>query len=233
MPLPSSLVGASTAPMEHQVDARWLMAYAAALGDFNPRYMDTAGHNIVAHPLFPVCPEWPVILSIRDVPGMSAMRPEESARGVHAAHDLHLYRPIVAGDRLVTQGTLIGVRAIRPGAAYIMRLDTTCANTSELVARTYQTGIYRNVDVDGGDAMSEDPPALPELARLTPGAANTRSMEIPISAGAAHTYTECARIWNPIHTDRAVALAAGSAGYHPAWHRHPGAGRQSRGQSIL
>lgn len=26
---------------------------------------------------------------------------------------------------------------------------------------------------------------------------------------AAHVYTECARIFNPIHTDRAVALAAG------------------------
>ena len=25
----------------------------------------------------------------------------------------------------------------------------------------------------------------------------------------AHTYSECARIWNPVHTDRAVALAAG------------------------
>jgi acyl dehydratase len=25
----------------------------------------------------------------------------------------------------------------------------------------------------------------------------------------AHVYTECARIWNPIHTDRAAALAAG------------------------
>ena len=28
-------------------------------------------------------------------------------------------------------------------------------------------------------------------------------------SGAAHVYTECARIFNPIHTDRAVALAAG------------------------
>ena len=34
-------------------------------------------------------------------------------------------------------------------------------------------------------------------------------VEIPVPAGAAHTYTECARIWNPIHTDKAVALAAG------------------------
>ena len=32
---------------------------------------------------------------------------------------------------------------------------------------------------------------------------------VDLAAGAAHTYTECARIWNPIHTDRAIARAAG------------------------
>src|SRR4030095_16423643 len=31
----------------------------------------------------------------------------------------------------------------------------------------------------------------------------------PARACLAHTYTECARIWNPIHTDRAVARSAG------------------------
>jgi acyl dehydratase len=35
---------------------------------------------------------------------------------------------------------------------------------------------------------------------------------IPISAGAAHIYTECARIWNPIHTDIAIATKAGLPG---------------------
>ncbi|MDH3683136.1 MAG: MaoC/PaaZ C-terminal domain-containing protein, partial [Acidimicrobiia bacterium] len=39
------------------------------------------------------------------------------------------------------------------------------------------------------------------------GEALVESVALP--AGAAHTYTECARIWNPIHTDKAVALAAG------------------------
>src|SRR5438270_7090690 len=34
-------------------------------------------------------------------------------------------------------------------------------------------------------------------------------MRVPVSAVAAHVYTECARIWNPIHTDAAVAAAAG------------------------
>ena len=33
-----------------------------------------------------------------------------------------------------------------------------------------------------------------------------------ISAGAAHVYTECARIWNPIHTDPAVAEQYGLPG---------------------
>jgi acyl dehydratase len=33
------------------------------------------------------------------------------------------------------------------------------------------------------------------------------ALEIP--ANAAHVYTECARIWNPIHTDRKAAIDAG------------------------
>jgi acyl dehydratase len=32
---------------------------------------------------------------------------------------------------------------------------------------------------------------------------------VPTDRGLCHTYTECARIWNPIHTERAVALRAG------------------------
>jgi len=32
---------------------------------------------------------------------------------------------------------------------------------------------------------------------------------VTIAPTLAHVYSECARIWNPIHTDRAVARAAG------------------------
>ena len=35
-------------------------------------------------------------------------------------------------------------------------------------------------------------------------------VEVPYHLG--HVYTECARIWNPIHTDLAVARAAGLPG---------------------
>jgi acyl dehydratase len=47
-------------------------------------------------------------------------------------------------------------------------------------------------------------------AAPTPGADG--DARIALSATAAHVYTECARIWNPIHTDPAVAQRAGLPG---------------------
>ena len=35
MPLSTETIGTQTQTVEHQVDARWLMAYAASLGDLN------------------------------------------------------------------------------------------------------------------------------------------------------------------------------------------------------
>ena len=199
------MVGESTTATTHDVDARWIMAYAAGLGDLNPRYMDTQNNALVAHPVFPVCLEWPVILSSRHVRGYEMLTRAESARGVHAAHDLHLYRPIRAGEKLTTQATIIGLQQIKPGAAQTTRLDTV-DETGALVCRTYQLGISRNVDVIGSPVAAEVPPALPQLRDPTKEVAR---FSIPLAAGAAHVYTECARIWNPIHSDRAVAIAAG------------------------
>jgi acyl dehydratase len=48
----------------------------------------------------------------------------------------------------------------------------------------------------------------PDAERPLPGAP-AWTAAVSVAAGLAHTYTECARIWNPIHTDRAVARAAG------------------------
>lgn len=207
MPLHTSMVGSRTTPITHDVDDRWLMAYAAGLHDLNPRYLDTQAHIVCAHPVFPVCLEWPAILACRDGVGFESVSDEERARGVHAAHDLHLMRPIRPGDRLSTQLTVIGLNAIRPGAAQLMRIDTRDAS-GELVCRTYQTGISRAVSVLGDAVAGEPAPAWPQ----PPGPASDTPLarhRIEVPAGAAHVYTECARIWNPIHTDRRVALGAG------------------------
>lgn len=38
MPIDSALVGAATGVHRHDVDARWTMAYSAALGDTGPHH---------------------------------------------------------------------------------------------------------------------------------------------------------------------------------------------------
>ena len=114
-------------------------------------------------------------------------------------------RPIAEGETLTTQATVTGMQAIKPGAALTTRLDTRNAD-GELVARTWQLGIARGVAINGAGRASEAPPPRPSLP--SPWGQPQR-FSIPIAANAAHVYTECARIWNPIHTDRRVALAAG------------------------
>lgn len=205
MPLNTRMIGESTAPFIHDVDARWLMAYAAGIGDLNPRYLETQAQTLVAHPMFPVCLEWPAVLAARRLPGYESTTAEEGARGVHAAHDVFIHRPIHAGMRLATRATVVGLEEKAPGAVQTIRLDTVEEASGELVARSFNIGIYRGVDIEGEPRVDDGPP--PPIGAATTGAGANWRLDVP--GNAAHVYTECARIWNPIHTDRAFALAAG------------------------
>lgn len=206
MAIPVSLVGTTAGPLHHDVDERWTMAYSASLGDTDPKYFDTTRPDgIVAHPLFVVCPEWPVIVATREESVAAGVPHDEVITSVHATHDLTIHRLIRPGDRLTTTVETVGLVQKSPGAMSITRLRTVDA-AGEPVATTTQNGIYLGVPLDGDDVPDpEPPPSLGDVERAGAPTEVTRS----IAAGAAHTYTECARIWNPIHTDRAVALKAG------------------------
>ncbi len=205
MPFDTAMVGGSSRAFVNDIDARWLMSYAAGLGDSAPAYFDTEANTVIGHPMFPVCLEWPAILDCASTRGSGSITLDERRRDVHAAHDLHICRAIKAGDQLTTTAIIIGIKKIRPGAAQTIRLDTVAKN-GELVCRTYQLGIKRGVDIIGEASFIEEPPALPTLPISSSG---EKRYAIPISKEAAHVYTECARIWNPVHTDRAIARAAG------------------------
>ncbi|HYA35464.1 MAG TPA: hypothetical protein VEF03_07585, partial [Candidatus Binataceae bacterium] len=63
--------------------------------------MDTRDEkNLVAHPLFPVCFEWPVVVELGRQYDRSGLRADEVVRGVHATHDLIVHRPIRPPERL-------------------------------------------------------------------------------------------------------------------------------------
>jgi acyl dehydratase len=206
--IPAAAVGITVGPREHEIDARWLMAYAAALGESAPEYFDTSRPDgILAHPLFPVCYEWPLALDVR----AKALPDDVAVRGVHATHRLILHRPPRAGDRLSTTATVAALERRTPGAYLVLRMETVDA-AGRPVSTTEYGSLYLGVECD-----APHPAPLPKGERERGTRSPQRrgpgegwwSVDVRIAATLAHVYTECARIWNPIHTDRAVALGAG------------------------
>merc|ERR1712226_1514498 len=81
MPIPASAVGAVfSETIKTYIDTRWILSYAAGIGDHNPAYLDTTrggearrrptndfhgsglqGTGLVAHPVFVWAVEWPVM----------------------------------------------------------------------------------------------------------------------------------------------------------------------------
>ena len=184
----SRIVGSQIEPDEQTVDARWVMAYNAALGELSAE----------PHPLFPVCYEWPATRRLRERAGLAPL----DARLVHAQHDLVVHRKPTT-ERLRVSGQVVAALQKRPGVLVVFRFTTRGADGA-LVTTTDFSALYRGANLDGGDRSIEpvqDPPPLEKRLEL--------AGEIPVAATAAHVYTECARIFNPIHTDVAYARAAG------------------------
>ena len=191
--------------MVSEIDSRWTMAYAAALGDALPCYMDTT-RGVIAHPMFPVCFEWPVQVAMRSLLEKTSLTRDEAMRGVHATHDTVLYRAIRPPARLTTQLTVAGVERRKPGAYLVTRLDTV-DESGQPVCTSWYGAIYRGVEVKGPDAPAKLAP-LPSEPLVEEGEPLSEC-QVDVPAGTAHIYTECARIFNPIHTDASVARAAG------------------------
>ena len=199
-----SIAGTEVGALSTSLDARWLMAYAAALGLDDPRYFDTlAKDGPIAHPLFAVCYEWPAVLALR----AKAVRESWALLGVHSTHHVIIHRPPTVADRLLTRAQIIAVRPSRAGTLVVARLSTVDRNGRPVTTTDYGS-VYRGVATHGDARVQTEP-----LARPTPPASSeTRwSAPVPVSSRVSHVYSECARIWNPIHTDVAVARSAGLA----------------------
>ena len=203
MKISSGILGTAAGPRIQNIDARWLMAYAGALGETAPDYLDTTrAGGLLAHPLFPVCYEWPLAVDLRS----KTLTDEIALRGVHATHDLTIHRRPRAGDRLSTTAAITSVEPRTPGGYVVTRFETLDADGRPVTSTDYGS-LYLGVECERG---STRPSPRPSPQRGDGEVASPDwTTDIAIPANLAHVYTECARIWNPIHTDRAVALAAG------------------------
>ena len=205
MPVNLSGQGARFAPRTVTVSPRQALAYAAAIGCEAPRFLDDAaeqGLEVVA----PYCTslEWLISgdPSSREPLGASAA---ERARVVHASQDSRFHRPLMAGETVTVGGFIAQVQSTRAGALVTSVMTVTGKDPQDQISTSRITSLYRGVATDAPALAPQE--TAPDAATFDQ--AGWTTVEIPVSRGFAHVYTECAQIWNPIHTERRAALAAG------------------------
>lgn len=202
MPLLANAVGTSIGTLDISHDDRWVMGFAAGVPDARPEMFDTAG-GVVVHPLFPVAPEWALITSRQS--GSIGLTDDEARRGIHVGHDLVIEQPLRGVGRLHIEGTLIAVDARRAGATQTA-LFTATDESGSVLWRTRMTSLLLGVALDGEPtSIPIDWPSVPEAPE--DHVVTTRATAVGRTD--AHVYSECARIWNPIHTDVVAARRAG------------------------
>lgn len=203
MPLRESAVGHQLEPITTTFDARWVMAFAAGIPDDRPELYATDG-DLVVHPLFPVAPEWELLSANRSLP--NGMTLDEAKRGVHVGHDMTLRRPLSVGESVTLRASITAVGSRSAGATQ----DTTIVavdSVGEVVWETCFSSLFLGVEFEGSSAgesagsptRGDSPTVIAAIASRT----------LVVRLVDAHIYSECARIWNPIHTDVVAARAAG------------------------
>ncbi len=208
MPIPGSAAGREAGDNIAEATTRRLMAYAVGIGAEDECYFDDM-HRIVGHPAFCVSLEWPVVSSADYLAAIG--RPADAPRGaIHVLQDSRFHRPIRAGEMLRTRARIAQVRQTGAGALVTSLVETLEASTSAPVVTTWNAAMFLRATVSGEPAAGEQPPPLRDVPDVT--AAAPSRLAIETSPGLAHRYSECASIWNPIHTERTAALAMGLPG---------------------
>jgi acyl dehydratase len=188
----ADIVGREARAESVRIDKRWIMAYNAALGEV----------SAAPHPLFPVCYEWDTTRALREATGLQAL----NAQLVHAQHDLVMHRPPRVGETLTTVARVVAAGQRKPGAFVTIRLTARDAKGEPVTTSDYGM-LYRAVSLEGASRSLEELSDPPRHSKVLKSIG-----DVPVAATAAHVYTECARIWNPIHTDPEYARAAGLPG---------------------
>jgi hypothetical protein len=204
MPVRASAVGARFGERTVHVTPRMMLAYSAAIGATCPATFDDANSGaFMAPPQFCVSLEWPTV-SDSGIHALLGMTPQESLQTLHVGQDSFFHQPIVSGQHLKIHGTVMEVRATQSGAISVSKLEIRDLGTGEPVVSSWTTALMRGVAVEGENQCLGQAPGVSGECSNEPEA-----MDIPVARELPHIYSECSGIWNPIHTERKVALSVG------------------------
>lgn len=204
MPLHADAVGRRLPVQVLRVTPRMALAYTAGIGDESACCADDSHAGFIAHPAFCVTPEWRLVVDNR-ARGMG-LTPDEALRGVHAGQNTNFLTPIRPGADIQISGEIVEVRGTRAGGLVRTRLDISDALSGEALSSTLTSALYRGVAVEG---VARAAVPVEDVTEQWSPAGAWRSVTLALDRLFAHRYSECADIWNPIHTERRVARAAG------------------------
>jgi len=203
MPIRATALGQAAGESVAEVTARRTLAYAAGIGAEDACYFDDLREGgVLAPPPFCVSLEWPIVDGPR-CREISGTTPEEAWSGIHVQQDSTFHRPIRPGDRLRTSGRITQIRGTRAGTLMVTRLETTDAASGEPVVTSWFSSIFLRIPLEGDPGTLEAPPVLRTEPAVTVPVEGAAALEIVRRLP--HVYTECAGIWNPIHTERQIA----------------------------
>jgi len=140
-------LGARYGPDKGFVDPDRALAYAAATNDTGAAY----GGGGLVPPLFAVVPTWDTTMAaVHDV-----VPAESMGMLVHLAQDMHFFRPLAAGQQLVTVAEICGIRSRRSGASLHV-VVTSVDEAGDTVLRQFATMFIRGLG--GGESGGDEAP---------------------------------------------------------------------------
>jgi acyl dehydratase len=215
MALSSSIVEATLPSLTHRIDERWLMAFAAGVGDARPELIDTARvGGIIAHPLFAIAIEWPSYVELIQRLIQLGLDPDEGMMATPFDYDLAIHRVVQPDEELQVRMKAIGLRTRRDGVVLTVR--TTIVDREErIVSSSKVRMLFGDVELDGREVAHRSAvtdPAIDLRSEWSNPDAVIRRGHRRVGTAAAHVFSACSGVWNPLHTDRAIALEHGLPG---------------------
>ena len=204
MPIRADAIGQARST-DTEITARDALAYAAVLGFDGEECLDDARPGgLVVVPMLCTRLEWVLAGDDQRASSLGLTLPERR-RGVHALQDSRFLHPLRVGMRVRSTSRNEYMRQTSAGTFVLTSFEHREIETGDLLIKSWSGSMLRGIPL-GQPAAGELPADFLEAG---PAENLVHGSEVFLPRTLPHVYTECAQIWNPIHTERAVALAAG------------------------
>lgn len=200
MPVEAAVLG-SAIELVTDISKRWVLAYSAGIGYLDNLSLDDRRPDLRVPMTFCSVLEW--ALHGRSRSAQLGLLECEQRTGVHALQSTVSHNPFRAGERVLVRSTIRYLRSTSSGV--YVESDVECSNFAS--REPYTTSLYGAIfrGVQGPDAAvgTAGSPLGASMGDVL------SEVSIEITPGFSHVYSECAQIWNPIHTEFVAAQEAG------------------------